>query len=164
MPQQQESNPENHNFLIRQIANGLSTTTELIQSLSTEIRDNSIELDTIKADLTNVTEDVRGLSKTLREGNGAAPVLSRIAVLEMASKNTEDSLIAVGKGLSGLKASVTSLDKKITQLSATKKIEASFMEELKKEKHSKKSRRQATIAIITSILALISAILVAILA
>ena len=157
MPQQHESsnpNPENHNFLIfKQIASGLATTTELIQSLSAEIRDNSVELATIKADLTNVTSDAKSLSKVLTEGNGTAPVLSRISVLETTIKNVEDSRNATEKGLTSLKIVVASLDQKVTQLGNNKKIEA-----------EEKSRRQAIIAIVTGVIALISAIAVAILA
>ena len=145
--------PENQNFLIKQIASGLATTTELIQSLSTEIRDNSIELATIKADLTNVTENTRSLSKILKEGNGTAPVLSRIAVLEINSKRIEDTLEEIEKTLSGVKGSTTTLSQKVTELSQSKKLDA----------EDKKSRRQALIAIITSVVALISAILVALL-
>lgn len=154
MTQQQESSlPENHNFLIKQIANGLATTTDLIQSLSADIRHNSIELATIKADLTNVTKSTRSLDKILKEGDGTPPVLSRIAILEITTKRVETTLSDVEKTLSAVKSSIITLDQKTTSLSDTKKIDA----------EDKKSRRQALIAIITSIVALISAILVAVL-
>jgi phage shock protein A len=146
--------PENQNFLIKQIASGLATTTDLIQSLSAEIRDNSIELATIKADLTNVTESTRSLSKILKEGNGTAPVLSRIAVLEITSERIEDTLDEAKKTISGVKSNLTSLSQKVTELTDTKKLNA----------EDKKGRRQALIAIITSVVALISTILVALLA
>jgi phage shock protein A len=154
MPLPPESLPqENQNFLIKQIASGLATTTDLIQSLSAEIRDNSIELATIKADLTNVTENTRSLSRILKEGNGTAPVLSRIAVLEITSKRVEETLDGVEKTLSGIKNSLANLSQKTTELADTKKLNA----------EDKKGRRQALIAIITSIVALVSAILVALL-
>lgn len=158
MPQPHESSQNpisfNQSFLINQIASGLATTTELIQSLSTEIKDNAIELAIIKADLTNVTGDVRTLSKILREGNGTAPVLSRIAVLETSAAQMATSLTSMQGDVEKAKQKLDVLINKVEDTITTKKLEI----------EDKKSRRQAIIAIITSIIALVSAILVAILA
>jgi hypothetical protein len=155
MPQPHESsqNPidANQNFLINQIASGLATTTELIQSLSSEIRDNAVELAIIKTDLTNVTKDVRTLSKILREGNGTAPVLSRIAVLETTATQLSTSLASLDNKANSNKGKVEALAVKTADLASTKNIDA----------EDKKSRRQALMAIVTSIIALIAAILVA---
>jgi methyl-accepting chemotaxis protein len=136
-------------LLITQIANGLSTTTELIQNLSTELKDNTIELATIKADLTNVTEDVKSLSRILKEGNGTAPVLSRIAILETKAQKIEE----LNFSISELKNSTTLLTQAINEIKNNSQLQA----------EDKKSRRQALVAIITSFVALISAILVALL-
>ena len=73
---------DNIAVLISQIATGLSTTAELVQSLSTETRDNTISLATIRSELSTVTNDVKDLSRILREGNGSRPVLTRVALLE----------------------------------------------------------------------------------
>jgi len=154
MPQPHESSENpleiNQNFLI-QIASGLATTTELIQSLSSEIKDNTVELAIIKADLTNVTEDVKTLSKILREGNGAAPVLSRIAILETTITQLNTTLTSIEENEDTTKEKLDALIIKTNNTIDTKKIEA----------EDKKNRRQVLVAIVTSIVALIAAIAVA---
>ena len=153
MPLPHESLNQNpHDYLMRQIANGLSTTTELIQSLSSEIRGTSVELATIKADLINVTEDVRSLNKILKEGNGTAPVLTRVALLETLTKRLEKAVTDVDASLSSIKESLATLTQKVTEIADSKKLAL----------EDKKSRRNVMIAIITSIVALASAILAAI--
>ena len=155
MPPQNESNQNplsiSQNFLINQIASGLATTTELIQSLSSEIKENAIDVAIMKSDLTNLNGDVRSLSKILKEGNGTAPVLSRIAVLENSSKQLVETLNGLDKDVKETKSKLDLLIVKLEKTSENRKLEI----------EDKKSRRQAIIAIITSIVALISAILVA---
>jgi hypothetical protein len=143
----------NQNFLINQVASGLATTTELIQSLSSEIKDNTIELAIMKADLANVTKDVRTLSKILREGDGTAPVLSRIAVLESTSTQLSTSISTAEASFAESKEKLDSLSIKL----------AGFLDSKKTAAEDKKDRRKTILAIITSIIALISAIAVALL-
>ena len=155
MPPQNESNQNplsiSQNFLINQIASGLATTTELIQSLSSEIKENAIDVAIMKADLTNLNGDVRSLSKILKEGNGTAPVLSRIAVLESSSKQIGETISNLDKDVKETKSKLDLLIAKVEKANDNRQLEI----------EDKKSRRQAIIAIITSIVALISAIAVA---
>ena len=154
MPQPHESSQspmEINQFLINQIASGLSTTTELIQSLSAELRDTSVELAIIKTDLSNVTQDVKALSIILREGNGTAPVLSRIAILETTTAQLNTTFTSIEHTADKTKSKVEALVIKTAELADNNKLAA----------EDKKSRRQAIIAIITSIVALIAAIAVA---
>jgi len=156
MPQPHESS-QNSNILISQIASSLALTNELLQNLSTEIREHTVELATMKADLANVTDDVNNLSKILKEGNGTAPVLSRIAVLETTSDRLEDGLDNTSEIFNELSSKLGELNQKVSDASDAKKTSLAV------EAADKKSRRTAIVAVVTSIIALVSAILVALL-
>ena len=107
----------------------------------------------MKADLANVTKDVRTLSKILREGDGTAPVLSRIAVLESTSTQLSTSISTAEASFAESKEKLDSLSIKL----------AGFLDSKKTAAEDKKDRRKTILAIITSIIALISAIAVALL-
>lgn len=154
MPPQNELShlPDPHSFLINQIANGLSTTTELIQGLSSELRDNTISLATLRAELTGVTDDVNNLTKILKDGNGSQPVLSRIAVLEKTCNQTETAVASMSTEITELKNSLNIL---------TEKFNASI-EEKKKSSETSNQNKQILVAVITSIIAFIASIVAAI--
>lgn len=156
MPPQNElsQNLNPQNFLISQIANGLATTTELVQGLSSEIRDNTISLATLRAELTGVTQDVTDLSRILKDGNGTQPVLSRVAVLEKSSSQAEASLAALNSEIDDLKEKVNALYEKFN----------SSLEQKRQSTEDSRSRVQNIIAIVTSIIAFIASIVAALLA
>lgn len=156
MPLPHDSLPQNsinYNFLINQIASGLSTTTDLIKGLSHELKENSIELAIIKTDLNNVIGDVNTLSKILKDGNGEAPVLSRIAVIENTIDQTNKSIDDINQGNERVKAKVDDISNKLEKVTDNQKIQL----------EDRKSRRSLIIAVITSIIALISTVAVALL-
>lgn len=148
----QNLNPQN--FLISQIANGLATTTELVQGLSSEIRDNTISLATLRAELTGVTQDVANLSSILKDGNGSHPVLSRLAILEKSTTQLETSLATLSSETDQVKEKLNALYEKYN----------ASLEEKRQSNEDSRTRIQTIVAIITSIIAFIASIVAALLA
>lgn len=68
----------------------IRTTTSLIQSLNKELKDNEINLATLKARLDGIDEGVRGLTKLVRDGNGANSIMTRLALIEGDIKELSD--------------------------------------------------------------------------
>lgn len=151
---------DNIAILINQIATGLSTTAELVQSLSTETRDNTISLATVRTELTTVTTDVRDLSRILKEGNGTRPVLTRVALLEHDIASLHEEVEDLGDGMTKVNNNLSEIKDKLNIL--YEKYNTS-LEKQKLTVEDKKSKRQVLIAIITSVLALIAAIVGALL-
>ena len=146
---------DNIAILINQIATGLSTTAELVQSLSTETRDNTISLATVRTELTTVTTDVKDLSRILKEGNGTRPVLTRVALLEHDIASLHEEVEDLGDGMDKVNANLSEIKDKLNIL--YEKYNTS-LEKQKLTVEDTKSKRQVLIAIITSVLALIAAI------
>lgn len=158
MPPQNELPPitnDNIAILINQIATGLATTAELVQNLSTETRDNTISLATVRSELANVIDDVKDLSRILKEGNGSRPVLTRIALLEHDISQFHDEIESINNNVSLASKSLSDIKDKLNILYQK------YNTSLEKEKLSiedTKSKRQVIIAIVTSVLALIAAV------
>jgi len=62
----------------------------LIQSLLRELKSSQSELSKMKSELSHLHDNVRDLSRTIREGNGDMSVLTKQAVLEAKIINLED--------------------------------------------------------------------------
>lgn len=162
---------ESNEHLVKQIAIGLETTTRLIQSLSSDVRENTKNITTIQVEIKNLIEDVRGLSKILKDGNGVAPVLSRLAVLEEICDASLNARIAVLEELTDQNLSfeedIEKIEKEIDELK-TKIISAQERSLVKSEisqKQIEESRYKGTnklqmwIAIFSSLIAIGAAIL-----
>lgn len=74
--------PEESRALVQDLTRGLQATSAFIQSLSGEIRDNSVALAAFTSDLKNLRETVNLLSKILKDGNGKESLLTRTSILE----------------------------------------------------------------------------------
>jgi chromosome segregation ATPase len=151
---------DNIAILINQIATGLSTTAELVQSLSTETRDNTISLATVRIELATVTSDVKDLSRILKEGNGTRPVLTRVALLEHDIASLHNEVEDLNNGMGKVNSNLSEIKDKLNIL--YEKYNTS-LEKQKLTVEDTKSKRQVWIAIITSVLALIAAIVGALL-
>lgn len=147
-------------ILINQITTGLSTTAELVQNLSTETRDNTISLATVRAELSTVIGDVKDLSRILKEGNGSKPVLTRIALLEHDISQFHNEIESLDKSINAVSNNLSEVKDKLTVLQEKYKT---AIEKEKLDIEDNKSKRQVIIAVVTSILALIAAILGAVL-
>lgn len=151
---------DNLAILINQIATGLSTTAELVQNISAETRDNTISLATVRSELSTVIGDVKDLSRILKEGNGSQPVLTRIALLEHDISQFHEEIESLSDSIDTVSDNLSEMREKLNVLHD--KYNTSIEKE-KLDVEDNKSRRQVFIAIVTSVLALIAAIVGALL-
>ena len=125
---------------------------KVVQELAREVRKNTIALATLTADLANVSKDVAILSKLLTEGNGSAPLISRIAILENSNDCIEGAIENFTEELSSLR---------IKAKSSAKKLEIAI-EDRKLAVEDNKDKRRSMVAIITSIVALLTTLVMSI--
>ena len=125
---------------------------KIVQELAREVRKNTIALATLTADLANVSKDVAILSKLLTEGNGSAPLISRIAILENSNDCIEGAIENFTEELSSLR---------IKAKSSAKKLEIAI-EDRKLAVEDNKDKRRSMVAIITSIVALLTTLVMSI--
>lgn len=76
------SNEYKNNPYYEGLIESIKTTTALIQAVSNDLRDNDIDLATLKARLDLVDENVKGLIKVVRDGNGGNSIMTRLALIE----------------------------------------------------------------------------------
>lgn len=94
------SSTENNNEeLVKDLAKSLQITSTLMQSLLTEIRQNSTSLAVLKEKLEALKDNVDGLSSIVRNGNGTGSLVTRVALVEQSIKNIEESLDDFNKEL-----------------------------------------------------------------
>jgi chromosome segregation ATPase len=140
-------------IVARQVASGLSATTRLIQSLAADVRENSLAVASIKTEVASLKDDVRIVSEILlREEKGTKPVLTRLALLEQLSED-------MGKDVDKLESSSENIKTKVMTLTNTLSNQNLVNAD---QREVKKYRIQLLVAVITSIGALVAAILTAI--
>jgi len=125
---------------------------KVVQELAREVRKNTIALATLTADLANISKDVAILSKLLTEGNGSAPLISRIAILENSTECLEGSMEDLTEEISSVRGRVKA---------STRKLEA-VMVDKKLSLEDSKDKRRSLVAIITSIIALLATIVMSV--
>lgn len=157
------SQPEENGtkYLIGQVVNSISTTNELIQSLSRELQSNAVTLATMKAGIGNLDQVVSSLSKIIKEGSdGNDPLLSRIAVLENISETLEGSVKELDHNITELSAKLGQVGNRIDVMDKELHTRAELEDEAEKDKtEEKKDKLQVVIAILTSVAALLTAII-----
>lgn len=142
------SGSADYHFLINQIANGLANTTDLIKGLSAEIKDNTISLATLRTELKAVTKNVEDLSRILKDGNGTAPLITRVSLLENNVGEIKENLEETERELRAARELLQSIkDKQQTSI-----------EERKIDIESRKGKLQIVVAMITGIVGLIASI------
>ena len=125
---------------------------KVVQELAREVRKNTIALATLTADLANISKDVAILSKLLTEGNGSAPLISRIAILENSTECLEGSMEDLTEEISSVRGRVKA---------STRKLEAGMVDK-KLSLEDSKDKRRSLVAIITSIIALLATIVMSV--
>lgn len=72
----------NVDHLVDDLASSLKSTTELVQSLLGEIRDNATAMAILREKLETLRENVSILTKIIRDGNGSKSLITRMALVE----------------------------------------------------------------------------------
>ena len=94
------SSTENNNEeLVKDLAKSLQITSTLMQSLLTEIRQNSTSLAVLKEKLEALKDNVDGRSSIVRNGKGTGSLVTRVALVEQSIKNIEETLDEFNKEL-----------------------------------------------------------------
>lgn len=65
-----------------QVTKALQATSILLNSLIDDVRDNTKETSSLRAELKSLAEIVRILSRMVRDGNGGHSIITRLAVVE----------------------------------------------------------------------------------
>jgi len=82
----------NHEELVQDLAKSLQATSALMQSLLSEIRQNSTTLAVLKEKLESLRENVNTLSEIVRSGNGRGSLITRLALVEQSLGTLEEQI------------------------------------------------------------------------
>jgi len=175
-----------NDVIFERLAEGLDSTSKLTHALLTEIRESEADFSAIKTEMAILKENVKSLSVIVREGNGAASLLTQIALLEQKVENidkwieshmavhqrSKDSLEDVKERMAGLTTRLSNLEKEVHEL--VEYIEEGRRSEIEdmridlqqkkdlehqKEKSAEKVKEERQAAIIKFLVALIIAII-----
>jgi len=75
-----------------ELLRSLEATTVLMSTLLDDIKEHSTSLTLVKAKLESLSDNVETLSHIVRDGNGKGSMITRLALVEKATENIEDSL------------------------------------------------------------------------
>lgn len=74
--------------LAREVASGLRATSNLIETLLKEVRENTVSVASIRAELGALKDNMSAISKIVRDGDGLT-VMTRLSLLENSSQRME---------------------------------------------------------------------------
>lgn len=145
-------------MLPRQVAIGLDAATRLIQSLAADVKETTVFVVTIKAELANLSDEVKQLSHLIKDGNGSDSILVRLALLEQQTNSLETTVVKLTDNLDKTGDKVQSIEQfnKFQIETETGKSE--------QKKTTTNNRLQIVIAVITGIISIIIAVASAIFA
>lgn len=141
---------------VKQVAIGLDTATRLIESLAVETKDIAIDLASLETEIENITENVKSLSKILKDGNGSEPVIARLAVLETTTKNLENRISEIHLKVDDFKLKLVLLEQNEKQEEKDKEKREDL--EIENSRQRSTNRLQILIAIATAIVSFLVAI------
>lgn len=72
----------------REVASGLRATSNLIETLLKEVRDNTVSVASLRAEMNGLRENLQVISKLVRDGDGQT-IMTRISLLESDSHRRE---------------------------------------------------------------------------
>jgi uncharacterized protein (DUF342 family) len=175
-----------NDVIFERLAEGLDSTSKLTHALLTEIRESEADFAAIKTEMAILKENVKSLSVIVREGNGAASLLTQIALLEQKVENidkwieshmavhqrSKESLEVVKERMTELTTRLSNLEKEVHEL--VEYIEDGRRSEIEdmrndlqqkkdlehqKEKSAEKIKEERQAAIIKFLVALLIAII-----
>ena len=71
-----------HELMFERLAEGLDGTTKLTHTLLIQLRESESDFAAVKTELSILRDNVKGLSNTVRDGNGEASLITKIALIE----------------------------------------------------------------------------------
>ena len=136
--------------LAEDLAKSLQSTTTLVQTLLTEIRNNAGTLGTLEAKLQALNESVSSLSAIVRDGNGKGSVITRLALTEKDLKDLEDTVKDLSDNVIRLYNKIESkLDAKAVELhERISKVKGIVVEKEEEEKSETQYNREKTLNVL----------------
>lgn len=95
-----------------ELVKGLQSTATLVQTLISEIKDNSVSLASLKTELKGLHDNLDELSKIILSGNGKS-IVTRVALLEENLKNLQSWMDDIVEGIEKYKDQETEKKDKI---------------------------------------------------
>lgn len=77
----------NEEQTLEKLAHGLESTSRLAQALLHEIKESEADFAAVKTELAILRDNVKSLSKIVREGNGEMSMLTKIALMDQEIRN-----------------------------------------------------------------------------
>jgi len=77
-------------IIVEGLTQSIQSTTTLVQSLMSELRDNSTALATLEAKLQALHENMQGIIKVVRDDNGNKSIVTRMALVEKELKDIDE--------------------------------------------------------------------------
>jgi len=128
-----------NDVIFERLAEGLDSTSKLTHALLTEIRESEADFAAIKTEMAILKENVKSLSVIVREGNGAASLLTQIALLEQQVESIDkwmETHVAVHQRIkddfSDVKDRMTELASRLTALEKEVQDLVNYIEEGRK--------------------------------
>lgn len=103
---------EQTKLLIENLSANIATTSQLINSLLGDIRDNAANLMELKLKMESLSENVKSITNIVRDGNGKGSMVTRVAVLEKAIEDLEDDIDQI-RDENGLR--IAGIDRKLEE-------------------------------------------------
>lgn len=164
-----------NDILLARLAESLDSTAKMTQALLSDLRESEADFAAIKTELNILKENVTGLSKLIKDGNGTSSILTRTALIEQNIENIKkwiDNHIDVHQReketISSIKQQLHEIDRRLSfveeviedikgQAEETGRItlasmnrEIDFVHEQKKSKEKVTAERQAALIKILS--------------
>lgn len=115
--------------LVEELLKSIQTTTSLIQTLMSDIKENASALATLEIKLESLSDSAKTLSKIVRDDNGNKSVLTRIAILE---NDLGDMLINYKEFKVLMYKKMEDANSKINKIENTNHSETENIQEIKK--------------------------------
>jgi chromosome segregation ATPase len=129
--------------MFERLAEGLDSTSKLTHALLNEIRDSEADFASIKTELAMLRENVKGLSSIVREGNGAASLLTKIALIEQKLETIDKWLDNHVDVHQRSKTEISVLKKHVEELTVRlSALEKHFVEFIDKVETAEKERKE----------------------
>ena len=156
MPQSETNYP--FEFLTQKLIDKTQETQSLLEKIANNVSSNSIAIQTIKIEFSNVHTSVEQLSKILRDGNGQPSVITTLALLDTKIKNLEQYINSEIKHSSSIsKKDLEELKKDLKDLDSI--VKQKLQHDYNAILTDKAGRYSILAAAITSLIALVAALL-----
>jgi chromosome segregation ATPase len=120
-----------NDILLERLAEGLDSTSRMTQSLINELKESESDFAAVKTELGILRDNVKSLNNIVREGNGTASILTKIALIERQLQEIEKwtsehsgTHQKTKNDISHLREKLIEVDRKIDYL--TKDVESIF--------------------------------------